>query len=413
MKKILNNFEKVFIIFLYLQPLLDLVAGLLLNSSINLPISSIVRFIFMFMCIIYLLYVIKNKKVNIYLISLLCYFLLFIIGTLYFKGADTLKYEIKNLLTTYYFILLLLALINLYRNSKFNIRHLLIIYNIYLILVFIPNILNIGFNSYWHSKEGHVGWFVSANVVGSILSIILPIILITIKKIDIKIIILSIINLYVIFSIGTKVPVLSFILVIIVNTLYYMKTILKKYKYIILFPILLVTFLTIIIFPKTSFYRNIIIHVDYLQEKYNNKIGINEFINHIVFSERLTFEKITRKNYEKSSIPQKIIGIGYIENYATDNVRIKTIEIDYFDIFYRHGVLGFIIFFIPIVYVIKSIIIDFKNKENKLNIAISLFLIITLAYFQGHIFVTPANSIYVALILSIVFNNSMYIKTIS
>lgn len=415
MKKILNNFDKIFLIFLYLQPFLDVTTGILLHFGYNITISSIIRLGFMFLCIIYLLFNVKEKKTNIYLSCLFLYFILFTITVLITKDTTILTYEIKNLLTTYYFVIMLLTLLNVYKKKSFNVNNIIILYCIYLIFVFIPNILGLGFDSYWHSKEGQIGWFVSANVVGSILSIILPLILISIKKIDIKLVIITLINVYVIFSIGTKVPVLSFILIIIINFIYYVTSIIKKREYkkiaIIIMPIILLFMISILIFPKTSFYKNLQIHINYLEKKDNGKITTNHFIDHFIFSQRLTFEEKTRNAYNNSSLLEKIFGIGYIENYSTDKVRLKTIEIDYFDIFYRHGIVGFILFFTPIIYILKTILKRLKLDNYKsLNITLSICLILLLALFQGHIFITPANSIYVALILAVTYQNSLKLK---
>lgn len=415
MKRILNNFEKIFIIFLYMGPILDLIAGIMLHYNYNITISSIVRLSFMFFSIIYLIFKVKNKKINIFLSLIFAYFIIFFVTILITKGTPAISYEIKNLFTTYYFIIMLITLASLYKNKKFNTYNLFIIYLIYLFFVFIPNIFNIGFNSYYESKEGSAGLFKSANVIGSILSILLPIIIINIKKINIRLIILFIINLYVIFSIGTKVPVLSFILVLGINILYYLIYLAKKHNYkiliIILIPTLLITALSIVIFPKTSFYKNIVIHINYLEKKDNGHISTNHIIDHFIFSERLTFEEKTRKAYNKSTMLEKVFGIGYIENYSTDKVRLKTVEIDYFDIFYRHGIIGFIIFFTPIIIVLHGIIKNIKyKKKEKLNIILSICLIFILALFQGHILVTPSNSIFAALILALSYNNSYSFK---
>ncbi len=415
MKKIANNFEKIFLVFLYLQPILDVTAGVLLHFNYSVTISSIIRFIFMFLCVIYLAFFIKDKKINMYLLILFMYFMCFGITMFITKDFNALIYETKNLISTYYFVILLLTLIKVYKDKKLKVKNLFLIYVIYLLFVFIPNIFNIGFQSYWHSKEGSVGWFLSANVVGSILSILLPILLIYIKKISIPIIILLLINLYVILSIGTKVPVLSFILIFIINFIYYIISLVKKKDYkkvkIIIAPMIIIVIAALFIFPKTSFYKNLVIHITYLEEKDKGKIPVSEFIDHFIFSQRLTFEEKTRKAYNKSSIMEKVFGIGYIENYNTKNERDKTIEIDYFDVFYRHGIVGFIIFFIPLVYILKSVVKKFKKLNFiKLNLLLSVILIFLLAFFQGHILVTPANSIYVALILALVYNNAFEFK---
>lgn len=415
MKKTVNNFEKLFLIFLYLQPILDVTAGFLLHFNYSVTISSIIRFMFMFFCIIYLIFFVKDKKINSYLLILFIYFMCFGITMFITKDFNALLYEIKNLISTYYFVILLLTLIKVYKDKKLKAKNLFIIYVIYLMFVFIPNIFNVGFQSYWHSKEGSVGWFLSANVVGSILSILLPVLLIYIKKITIPIIILLLINLYVILSIGTKVPVLSFILIFIINFIYYVVTLFKKKDYkrvkIIIAPIIVLFIAALFVLPKTSFYKNLVIHITYLEEKDDGRIPITEFIDHFIFSQRLTFEEKTRKAYNKSSLCEKIFGIGYIENYNTKKQRDKTVEIDYFDVFYRHGIIGFIIFFTPLIYVLKNVFKELKGINFiKLNMLLSVVLILLLAFFQGHILVTPANSVYVALILALIYNNSLELK---
>ena len=151
--------------------------------------------------------------------------------------------------------------------------------------------------------------------------------------------------------------------------------------------------------PKTSFYENLKIHYNFLK-KNDVKVFSKEFLDHFVFSQRLSMEERTRHNYNKSPILEKVFGIGYIENYSTDSVNLKIVEMDYFDIFYREGIIGFVLFFIPVIYMI---VMFFKNNSINfvsVNTFISILLIMLLALFQGHIFITPAISIFVALILN-------------
>ena len=86
--------------------------------------------------------------------------------------------------------------------------------------------------------------------------------------------------------------------------------------------------------PKTSFYENLKIHYNFLK-KNDVKVFSKEFLDHFVFSQRLSMEERTRHNYNISPIQEKVFGIGYIENYSTDSVNLKIVEMDYFDIFYR------------------------------------------------------------------------------
>lgn len=408
--KIKELTPKFIIIFLYLQPFLDILASILIKNNISNFFTSGIRLLFMFYLIIYLIIIpYENKKKTLIYISLLTIHI--IIHTsliLIYKDLGALSYEVRNTLSTFYFTFILISFLTIYKNNTFNKKHLKNIFLIYMILTFIPNILGIGFDSYWHSKVGSAGWFYSANVLGSIIILLLPTILPTFKNNKIYFnIIITIMTLYVIFSIGTKTPVLGLLIIIGTNTLYlFYKKIKEKNKKwitsILIFIIISIIGISFIL-PKSSFYKNIQIHLNYLKEQ-NITIMSKEFLDHFVFSQRLTFEETTRKNYNKSHTLEKIFGIGYIENYATDEVILKGIEIDYFDIFYREGIIGFILFFIPVIYVIFHNIKETKLNFKGINKIVTIILILSLALFQGHIFLTPAISIFVSLILTI---NSM------
>ena len=165
---------------------------------------------------------------------------------------------------------------------------------------------------------------------------------------------------------------------------------------------------SIVMIPKTSFYKNLEIHRKFLGiNHYYEVLTDYHLIDHFIFSQRLTFLNNTNKSYVKSSLLEKISGIGYVEGYGTDNVSTKTIEIDYFEVFYRQGILGFILFWSIIVRIIKYSYIELKEKSLiNLEYKISYLLIILLGLFSGHIFVTPAVSIFVILVIITSFPNS-------
>ena len=415
--------EKIILIFILIQPILDLSAGILQNIlKINITISSIIRLIFLIFCLYYTIVLnkTKEKKKSILLTTtILIYITLFALTTIKYKDIHALTYELKNTINTFYLPIILIALKDMFTqyNIKIKTKTIICTYMTYIILILIPNITNTGFQSYAISKLGSSGWFTSANAVGNILSILLPTMILYLlnnkNKTKTFLIIISI--LYVFLSIGTKVPILSLIICVITTLFFYIiKWIKNKEKKKLLIAALATVFLiltTIIILPKTSFYKNIQIHKEYLGFKNYTEVFTNyKLLDHFVFSERLTFLNNTRKNYEKASIIEKAIGIGYIENYGTNKVSTKTIEIDYFEILFRNGIIGFIIFFtvlIPII--IKKIKEKEKTLEN-IETKLSIVLILLLSLFSGHILITPAVSIFVAIIL-IKEQGGLYEKT--
>ena len=406
--KIKNVTPKLIIIFLYIQPLLDILASFFIKYNIPNYITNIIRFLFLGYLIFYLLInKYENKKlITSYLFTLFITILIHISLLCYFKDISVLYSELRCTLSTYYFLFLLPAFYVIYKNEDFNKVHLRNLFITYLLLTFIPNILGIGFDSYAYSKLGSAGWFYSANVLGSIMLITLISSLEQILKIKLPIlIIILLITIYVFLNIGTKTPFLGLLLLILINIIYLIYTLIKKKKTkTLLITIILLTITSIsgiLILPKTNAYKNIIIHYNYVKE---NNI---DFIDNIIFSERLTFEKRTRKLYNKANVLEKLFGIGYIDDYNLGDYTEKLVEIDYFDILYKEGIIGFILFIIPLVFIVKSYIKNFEFNLTKINNLTLLILILLLALFQGHMFITPSISIFIGLILVV---NSKEVK---
>ena len=423
MKKINNfvikNLDKILTIFIFLQPILDVFTAISIKRfNINLTIGSITRVIFLLFCIYYLVFLNKNyrRKNIMFLLLLGIYFTSFSIITLIYKDINILPYELKNTLNTFYLPITLITLLEIFKENKvnFKLKNLIITFSIYLIFIIIPALTNTSFLSYSHSKLGTVGWFLSANAVGNILSFLLPLIiwyLIKICKNKFIRIFILISTLYVFINMGTKVPILSLLIISITNIIYFLILNIKKKNYkivsISILGVILSCIITAIIIPKTTFYKNLEIHRKYLGiNSYTEILTSYDHINNFIFSERLTFLSNTHKSYNKSHLAEKILGIGYVENYNTPKESTKTIEIDYTEIFYRHGIVGTILYFFIF---IKVLIIALKkviSKFNLLNLEFftSIILILLLSLFSGHILVTPSVSIYISLLFVIIIN---------
>lgn len=66
---------------------------------------------------------------------------------------------------------------------------------------------------------------------------------------------------------------------------------------------------------------------------------------------------------------------------------------DLFDIFFRFGIIGLIVYIIPIIYLLKH------NKVKNNNYLISIILILFISLIVGHVLIKPSVSIVVSVII--------------
>jgi hypothetical protein len=201
---------------------------------------------------------------------------------------------------------------------------------------------------------------------------------------------------------GTKTPLLSFIITIGFTIGYIWAHWVKKKEYKkvgISLSIIIIGLVGLwIILPKTNFYKNIETHLEFLEiDSIEEIFRDRETLDHFIFSQRLTFLNRKAKLYHKANTYQKLFGIGYLKK---NGKATKMIEMDYFDIFYSHGIVGFLVFFIITIYLVYKIFRKRKefSYERYMN-DLSFLLIIVLSFFTGHILTAPAVSIVVTILL--------------
>lgn len=398
-KYLKNNILLLLKIFLYLQPVIDLITGIMIHYlNINITIGMIIRFIFLLFIIYFYLFVKKNnsKYKTIYLLSVLLFMIISSVLVITNKDIHALYFELSNVLKVFYFPLLISIVDK--EDIKITINDIIYVGIIYLSLISIANIFNLSYNSYTQGKIGSVGLFNSGNEISAILSIITPFIIYYIfnKNNNYIKVLLIILMVYNYFTIGSKIIIISLILSIIFNLFLFLKNnkVNNKKLIISIIGILLLIILGIYILPKTNFYYNIKLHLNFLGINNIKDLFTYNFINRFIFSDRLTFLLDINNIYFNSSILSKLFGIGFITNYATDLVSIKLIEMDLFDIFYRVGLIGFITFMIPI---IKEIKVLFKDKNS--IVIFSVILALFIAILVGHTLTAPSVSILLLFVL--------------
>ncbi len=405
-KTIKNNLSKIISIFILFQPVLDLITGICLHEfSFNLTLGIIVRMLFLLFIAYTSVFIYKRKLSLIYYFIFSLYSIIYLINILIFKG-NNLFGELQGLLRVFYFPSILISLYDLKDEVKISNSTLFATLSLYLVFIFIPIILNTGFKSYQITKSGTLGYYNSANEISGIISILTPIIFIMFNSKSHALFktLYTLLYLIVILTVGTKTPLLSLLITIAMTFIWIMIKSYKdkKYKRILASFLIIVVGIVglIIVIPKTNFYKNIKVHLDFLKVKdVTDIIDNGNLIDHFIFSQRVTFLTDRKDIYNNSSLSEKLFGIGYYH----DEKKAKLVEMDYFDIYLNHGIIGFIIFMGTYLYVL----INLTNKKRKLDfnlymLNISILLVIFLSLFTGHIITAPSVSlIVIALILSL------------
>jgi len=289
----------------------------------------------------------------------------------------------------YYIPFSILFFINI-KNSMDN-KIFFYVLSIYILLFLSSYIFGFGTNNYTveDKKSGFKGVFNSINEISAIIIVLLPIVLNYLKenKKYITSILLIISTLLVALLTGTKVLMIGLFIIIIYiyigKAIKIFKDMSNVWKIVSIISIIILLIIGMYLITYTNFYRNMIIQQRFF--KSYNIFSIN-FVNKVLFNNRLTFLKENFLFYKKQNIIDIIFGIGY------NNQSIKLVQIDLFDILFRFGIFGLISFIIPIVFIIKRINI------NKVAI-FSIILLILISLTSGHVLLSPNVSIYFGYII--------------
>lgn len=446
-----NNISLFFII-LMLSPVIDVLISFIQRNYSNLSIiGSAIRGLLLFVILIYTFLFKKEKNIKSmnYIVVALLYILFFVI----FKNF-IIKETIGIIKFFFFPIMLCCFLINNEDSSKSK-NYLFISGIIYIALLIIPILTNTALNTYDHGKDGLTGWFFSPNEVSGIVSLLLPFIIIKPlenKKIKNKILytMIALLYIYMIFTIGTKTPVVAtfivlglFILINILKSIFKRKE--TKNNLINMCILLLLLISSFNLFKSGIAFNNVLYQNNNYQEiqlpnendetdlkdiinsqnpnKENNEdedlsnIYIDEYSNshktnpykkilNLIFSSRDVYLVQKFNTWKSCNITEKLFGMGQISTIGNNTIH-KLIEIDIFDIIFCYGIVGFILYFIPILLTLFLMIkYFFKNFKKFINnyeywaYYISIALGIFISCIAGHIISAPAVSLILTIIIS-------------
>ncbi|UOQ50288.1 O-antigen ligase family protein [Gracilibacillus caseinilyticus] len=466
MSKVLNNdkFFQLLTLFIILQPILDILTNAMLqftNSSITIGI--LIRMLFMGIALFFIFFGSQHpykKQVSIYLALLLLVLGIGFINNYFQKPVFNLFIEVQWLTKVIYFSVMICSIYLLFQNKK-NVDFIktrLLNYIIYALVIIGVSILiaiitNTSVDSYEWVKAGFKGWFYSANELSALLAIGFPLsILFAIRKtkswysfwVWIPALLVALIGALIGTKVGLFAVYITCIFISLFIAIHYIVASIKKTND---RKILLPTFVysiallavILIVSPFTPGYQNLSVELpepdqedidkgfEDVPGQGGNGESSGESEDEIIEGEdtRVTFEinspivnKILSSRHIyftwqlnqmiRADVSQKILGMGYAGNYINNR---KTIEMDFFDIFFSFGVIGFILVMLPLFMligiVLKKLFTNFKQIFHVENISliISILLGLGIALIAGHVWVAPAVNLYLALSMVLLYIN--------
>ena len=409
----MKNNKLVTILFI-LYPFIDLLTALQVRYF-SFPVSIGIVFRGLIILMLFGMVVFKNNSK--YRSFTIGYFILLMVyGGIYFltKLDSNIFKEAVSIFKMFSLPTILLLLLNFYDElgiDKRSIKNILYIngyvFALLLVIAFITKTGNLTYPLKYHLK-GYMGYFYAANEISAIAVILFPFMYEKIKN-SIFFKIVGLISAVIFLMIGTKTVLIG----IGLTTIYYVIVSLIKKQNRLLYICFMILILSFAYFSPA--YQNIKTRRDRINENlmikedtllaYNTDDTSNK---DIISSGRNEFLKDNNKVFKKSNLNEKLFGIGYTK------YDLRLVEMDVCDIFYRGGIVGFIIYLIPFIYIGLLIIKKIFTKFN-LNIAnsyLGLGFGLMLAILSGHVLVSPAVNIYLALIILFLLTEYNYLKDI-
>ena len=156
----------------------------------------------------------------------------------------------------------------------------------------------------------------------------------------------------------------------------------------------------------------VVVEPEEQEPEINMHINQDDLVGSLLSNRTAVAEEI-KNIYKKSSIVEKLLGLGHVIEIKPGISTDKTIEMDQLDIFYRHGIVGTILYFGQLIILMGVIIkLLFRNARYLLDLdvitcMISIFLGIGIAFSSGHVLTAPAVSIFIILSIIKLYNKML------
>lgn len=462
------NVENVLCLFIVLCPLLDIISFLYRNNyNTNISPSTIIRPVIPIIVIIYLFF--KNdKKFKIQIFSVgLIYGIYGIIHLYIFSkikngsSYSNVVHEAQYIVNYSFMILNLFMYTYIFKNSSEKLsKSVLYATCIYIISIFISIITKTSSYTYWEEQIGYKGWFESGNSIGAILILSMFIYIKYLKNIKYRKIAIPTIILVGIFLttlIGTRVGLFGFILVIGLYSITELgyeiiknKKINKKITMFGSIAVIAVIGFVVIFGSKTIERRKQLaiaadavidetsnetacitgdlleikknIDNNALEEGYMSNEQKKSIIELYNIAKELNIKNNQRRTQEliynivlvknQKNINLILFGNGYVSHF-----RELILEMEIPAFLCNFGIIGFILYFIPFLYIsIYGIYIGIKNIKRidteYIMILLGCGVTFCLSFFSGYTFFNSSSMMMVIVMNAILINKTKKLKEI-
>ncbi|MHA4266822.1 O-antigen ligase family protein [Bacillus cereus] len=440
-----NYFPHFLLLFIVFQPILDLLTSFSIYVlHMSATVGIVVRFAFMLLALGYLLLHHKQQGAKKYILYLCLFGIVLAIGlvnNLMVKSPVSFGEEVKFIMKSVYPIVLLFGYIIALKELKNNeyAFHKIITYFLYATLILSISLIaamvtGTDFQSYPHSKIGSRGWFFAGNDLSAIFAIMFPIVVLysvhkTTSFSKFYYWIPTVLAMYASIMVGTKVGYGAIVVTLGVALLFsfieYMMNRKKEGKGSTHFVNTVVAAVVLggllVLTPQTPIAKNMSIHLQMyeykksVQEEKDRKEGkvvqeehkqgelTDSEMKSLIYSDRDKFLKVYKQYYKEAPLSQKLFGMGYAGNYTT---KMKLVEMDFHDLFFAFGIVGFLMYVLPLLYfgikIFIRIITNFKKlfSVKHMLLASTLVLSLGIGFMSGHVLTAPAVSIFFTVILA-------------
>ncbi|MGH1279332.1 O-antigen ligase family protein [Bacillus basilensis] len=441
-----NYFPHFLLLFIVFQPILDLLTSFSIYVlHMSATVGIVVRFAFMLLALGYLLLHHKQQGAKKYILYLCLFGIVLAIGlvnNLMIKSPVSFGEEVKFIMKSLYPIVLLFGYIIALKELKNNefAFHKIITYFLYATLILSISIIaamatGTDFPSYPNSKIGSRGWFFAGNDLSSIFAIMFPIVVLysvhkTTSFSKVYYWIPTVLAMYASIMIGTKVGYGAIVITLgialfflFIEYMMHRKKEGKGFTYLVNTIVAAVVLGGLLVLtPQTPIAKNMSIHLQIyeykksVQDEKDRKEGkvvkeeehkqgelTDSEMKSLIYSDRDKFLKVYKQYYKEAPLSQKLFGMGYAGNYTT---KMKLVEMDFHDLFFAFGIVGFLMYLLPLLYfgikIFIRLITNFKKlfSVKHMLLASTLVLSLGIGFMSGHVLTAPAVSIFFVVILA-------------